>query len=157
MMLANRNLQNFVRPSKRISLNQNHTAVDSKQLRSRESKLPVPKPCVGSLVASLTSDHNKLSSARRSLADVENAHAQLTVERNTIEQTLSRAQEKIHELEARIEDESRDSSDGQLLRQRLNEEMDDERKQHQKDLAERDFTADQTRKKYQGGSVMRTI
>lgn len=28
--------------------------------------------------------------------------------------------------------------------------MEDERKQHQQDLAERDFAADQTRKKYQG-------
>jgi myosin protein heavy chain len=36
------------------------------------------------------------------------------------------------------------------LRQRLAEELDDERAQHQKDLAERDFTTDQTRKKYQG-------
>ncbi|KAF8737443.1 hypothetical protein AX14_012835 [Amanita brunnescens Koide BX004] len=36
------------------------------------------------------------------------------------------------------------------LRQRLAEELDDERAQHQKDLAERDFTIDQTRKKYQG-------
>ena len=30
------------------------------------------------------------------------------------------------------------------------EEMEDERKHHQEELAERDFTADQTRKKYQG-------
>jgi hypothetical protein len=36
------------------------------------------------------------------------------------------------------------------LRQRLAEELEDEREQHQKDLAERDFTIDQTRKKYQG-------
>lgn len=117
----------------------------------------MPRPYVGRLIASITPYHNRLFSARRSLADVEKAHAQLTAERNTIEQALSQAQERIHELETRIEEESRDSSDGQLLRQRLNEEMDDERKQHQKDLAERDFTADQTRKKYQGGSAMRTI
>jgi hypothetical protein len=32
----------------------------------------------------------------------------------------------------------------------LSEELEDERKQHIKDLADRDFTADQTRKKYQG-------
>lgn len=35
-----------------------------------------------------------------------------------------------------------------VLRQRLSEEMEDERKQYQKDLADRDFSADQTRKKY---------
>ena len=37
-----------------------------------------------------------------------------------------------------------------VLRQRLAEELEDEREQHQKDLSERDFTIDQTRKKYQG-------
>jgi hypothetical protein len=37
-----------------------------------------------------------------------------------------------------------------LLQKRLAEELEDEREQHQKDLAERDFTIDQTRKKYQG-------
>jgi myosin protein heavy chain len=30
------------------------------------------------------------------------------------------------------------------------EELEDERERHQKDLADRDFTIDQTRKKYQG-------
>lgn len=37
----------------------------------------------------------------------------------------------------------------ELLRQRLEEEMEDARKQYQQDLAERNFTADQTRNKYQ--------
>lgn len=53
------------------------------------------------------------------------------------------------ELERKLEEEGRESSDLELLRSRLAEEMEDERKQHQQDLAERDFLADQTRKKYQ--------
>lgn len=53
------------------------------------------------------------------------------------------------ELEARLEDESREFTDMELFRRRLKEEMEDERDQYQKDLAERDFTIDQTRQKYQ--------
>jgi myosin protein heavy chain len=37
----------------------------------------------------------------------------------------------------------------EVFRRRLTEEMEDERDQYQKDLSERDFTIDQTRKKYQ--------
>jgi len=37
----------------------------------------------------------------------------------------------------------------ELFRRRVKEEMEDERNQYQKDLAERDFTIDQTRQKYQ--------
>lgn len=58
----------------------------------------------------------------------------------------------MRELEHRLEDEGRESSDLEVLRQRLAEEMEDERKQHQQDIAERDFAADQTRKKYQGAA-----
>jgi myosin protein heavy chain len=36
-----------------------------------------------------------------------------------------------------------------MLRQHLVEELEDTRERHQKDLADRDFTIDQTRKKYQ--------
>ena len=61
-----------------------------------------------------------------------------------------RSKEKAARSEARVEEDGRDMSELDLLRHRLAEELGDERKQHQKDLAERDFTADQTRKKYQG-------
>ena len=67
---------------------------------------------------------------------------------------LQFAEAKIQELETRLERESRESSDMGALRQRISEEMDDERKQYQKDLADRDFTADQTRKKYQGTVIL---
>jgi myosin protein heavy chain len=63
---------------------------------------------------------------------------------------LRTAEETLHNIAARLEDEGRESSNMDLLHKRLAEELDDEREQHQKDLAERDFTIDQTRKKYQG-------
>ena len=90
--------------------------------------------------------------ARRALADAEKAHADAVAERNAAEDRLKTAEGRIHDLEARLDEEGRESSDLELLRQRLAEEMEDERKHHQEELAERDFTADQTRKKYQGKS-----
>ena len=75
--------------------------------------------------------------------------ADAAAERQATEERLKATEERMHELEAKLEEEGRESSDLEMLRQRLREEMEDERKQHQQDLAERDFTADQTRKKYQ--------
>lgn len=85
---------------------------------------------------------------RRKLGEVEKATADAIAERNAVELSLRDAQQRIQELESRLDEESRESSDIELLRQRLAEEMEDERKQYQKDLADRDFSADQTRKKY---------
>lgn len=59
------------------------------------------------------------------------------------------SEERIRELEARLEEEGSESANTEILRQRLAESMEDERKQHAQDLADRDFAADQTRKKYQ--------
>ncbi|TBU21401.1 nonmuscle myosin heavy chain b [Dichomitus squalens] len=87
--------------------------------------------------------------ARRALADAEKAHAEAVADRQATEQRLQTAEQRIQELEHKLEEEDRESSDLALLRQRLAEEMEDERKQHQQDIAERDFAADQTRKKYQ--------
>jgi myosin protein heavy chain len=53
-------------------------------------------------------------------------------------------------LEAKLDEEGRESYDQGTLHQRLYEELEDERKQHLKDLAHHDFTTDQTRKRYQG-------
>ena len=88
--------------------------------------------------------------ARRSLADAEKAQAEAVAQRKIAEDQLQELQDKLRELEARLEEEGRDSSDLDVLRQRLAEEMEDERKQHLQDIEERDFTIDQTRKKYQG-------
>ena len=89
------------------------------------------------------------------MADTEKVQAEIVAERKAIEEQLKAAEERVRELEARLEEEGRESSDLEMLRQRLTEQMEDERKQHQQDLADRDFTADQTRKKYQSRSYYR--
>jgi myosin protein heavy chain len=71
-------------------------------------------------------------------------------EKNTVEQRLQTTEQTIRDLESKLDEEGRESSDLDILHQRLSEELANERKQHLKDLADRDFTADQTRKKYQG-------
>lgn len=91
---------------------------------------------------------------RRALSEAEKAQAESIAERKQVEDRLRASEERIRDLETKLEEEGRESSDIALLRQRLAEEMEDERKQHQQDLAERDFTADQTRKKYQGETPM---
>ena len=81
--------------------------------------------------------------------DTEKALAEATTERKLVDERLRAAETHISQLESKLDDEGRDSSDMELLRRRLAEEMEEERDQYQKDLAERDFTIDQTRKKYQ--------
>ena len=54
------------------------------------------------------------------------------------------------DLQAQLDAEGRETSDLDMLRQQLSAELEEERKQHLKDLADRDYSADQTRKKYQG-------
>ena len=70
-------------------------------------------------------------------------------EAKELEERLKGSEERVRELEARLEEEGSESANAEFLRQRLAESMDDERKQHAQDLADRDFAADQTRKKYQ--------
>ena len=87
--------------------------------------------------------------ARRALADAEKAHAEAVADRQATEQRLQTAEQRVQELERKLEEEGRESSDLALLRQRLAEEMEDERKQFEKELADRDHAADMTRTKYQ--------
>ncbi|KAG9219957.1 hypothetical protein CCMSSC00406_0006870 [Pleurotus cornucopiae] len=87
--------------------------------------------------------------ARRSLTDMEKTHAQAVEERNASEARLQATEKKLRELENKFEEENREATDLSLLHQRLVEELQDERKQHQEDLKTRDFTADQVQKKYQ--------
>jgi myosin heavy chain 9/10/11/14 len=84
------------------------------------------------------------------MTDTGKAQSTLIVERDSAEDRLKSAEAAMRELELRLDEGSREFTDMGVLRQRISEEMEDERKQYQKDLAERDFTADQTRKKYQG-------
>lgn len=89
-------------------------------------------------------------SARRTLVETEKGLSENTTGRKATDDRLKVAEQRLKELEAKLDEEGRESSEVAISRQRLSEELEDERQQHQKDLAERDFTADQTRKKYQG-------
>ncbi|KAG9082348.1 hypothetical protein FRC07_014238, partial [Ceratobasidium sp. 392] len=89
------------------------------------------------------------SLARRALSENEKILAESSGERLAVEAALERAEKHIQDLEAKLEDENREVSNMELLQQRLAEAMEDERDQYQKDLQERDFAIDQTRKKYQ--------
>jgi myosin protein heavy chain len=63
---------------------------------------------------------------------------------------LKSAERRVKDLEGRLEQEGRDSSKTDLLKTHLAQELEADREQYQKDLAERDFNIDQTRKTYQG-------
>jgi len=122
-----------------------------KLLKLKKSRFRVQKPNVGCQFSFLqTLFLLNVPPARQSMADASKAQKALVAERDAAVNQLQFAEAKIRELETRLEEESRESSDRGVLRQRISGAMDDERKQYQKDLAERDFTADQTRKKYQG-------
>jgi len=87
-----------------------------------------------------------LLAALRLLAD-----AQATLKKSTEEfkKSLKNSERRVQALETELAKESQEGTEPSQLR-RLTEELEDEREQHQKDLSERDFTIDQTRKKYQG-------
>lgn len=89
------------------------------------------------------------SSVRRALTDLEKTHNDLVAEKRTLEERFQDTQRRLRELEIQIEAEDRESSELGIHRHRLVQQLQDERQQHQKDLAERDFANDQTRKKYQ--------
>ncbi|KAG8784773.1 hypothetical protein FRC15_002641 [Serendipita sp. 397] len=86
---------------------------------------------------------------RRALNDAERARNEADIALKTANQRLAESEKRIKELELRLDDESRGVTDMELFRRRIKEDMEDERDQYHKDLAERDFTIEQTRQKYQ--------
>ncbi len=88
-----------------------------------------------------------LCSALRQLAETEKSLKKSVEEHKRF---LKSAERRIKDLEGRLEQEGRDSSKTDLLKTRLVQELEEEKEQYQKDLAERDFKIDQTRKIYQG-------
>ncbi|KDR70292.1 hypothetical protein GALMADRAFT_128012 [Galerina marginata CBS 339.88] len=94
-------------------------------------------------VKAVSAEHQIL----RSLAEAEKSLAKSS---EKYKKALKTSERRIQALETELAKEGRESSETTLIRQRLAEELDDEREQHRKDLEERDFTIDQTRKKYQG-------
>ena len=88
-------------------------------------------------------------SVKRSLADQENTLNATAAERDGLAHRLKDAEIRLQELESRLEEVHGESADMVVLRKRLAEEMEDERKQFEKELADRDHAADMTRTKYQ--------
>lgn len=74
---------------------------------------------------------------------------EVVTERKTADMRSREYEQRARNLEARLEQASHSNSDVEIFRRRLTEQMEEERDQYQKDLAERDFSLDQTRKKYQ--------
>lgn len=72
--------------------------------------------------------------------------------RRAADEKMQALQLRLQELESHLDDEGRDSSDLAVLRERLTEEIEDERRQHQQDIDERDQAIDSTQKRYQGTS-----
>ncbi|KAF8320349.1 nonmuscle myosin heavy chain b [Clavulina sp. PMI_390] len=89
------------------------------------------------------------SAARQTVAEMERAMAEVTGERKAAEIRLRDYEQRIRDLENRLEKAQHGGADVEIFKRRLAEQMEEERDQYQKDLVERDFTMDQTRKKYQ--------
>lgn len=71
-------------------------------------------------------------------------------ERRKLEELLRTSEQTIQDLKTKLDEDEREASELALLNQRLAEELEDQKNQHQKDLEDSDFAGDQTRKKYQG-------
>ncbi|KAG6810596.1 hypothetical protein H0H92_011180 [Tricholoma furcatifolium] len=87
--------------------------------------------------------------ARRTLTEMEKSQSDTATARKLAEERLKTTEKRVREMQAKLEEEGQESSDVAAARKRLQDELEDERRQHEKDLSERDFAADQTRKKYQ--------
>lgn len=81
---------------------------------------------------------------------MEKSYADAMAGRKALEERLRSSEKTIQALQAKLQDEGSESSDLVVLNQRLAEELEDTKNQHQKDLEDSDFANDQTRKKYQG-------
>ncbi|OLL25620.1 Myosin type-2 heavy chain 2 [Neolecta irregularis DAH-3] len=85
---------------------------------------------------------SQLEETERELVEVKEAH-----KANELE--IQRLVQKIQILEAKLEDGSADSTMSHLAHQRLQNELEELRVRHERDLEERDSYIDQTRSKYQ--------
>lgn len=78
---------------------------------------------------------------------MEKTHADSVAQHKALHDRAKAAEARVKQLEARVNDDN--SSDLVVINQRLVEELEDVKSRHQKDLEQSDFSADQTRKKYQ--------
>ncbi|KAI5120077.1 hypothetical protein M0805_002638 [Coniferiporia weirii] len=87
--------------------------------------------------------------ARKALDDLEKAHTQALKERKAAEERAAKSEQNLRDLSSKLAHGDRQSSDLEQGRQRLEEELQEERDRHVADLAERDFAMSQTQITYQ--------
>ncbi|KAF5366211.1 hypothetical protein D9758_005722 [Tetrapyrgos nigripes] len=89
------------------------------------------------------------ASVRRSLADLEKNHKESSARLKATDEALKKAQHRVRELEEKLTQEGNESTDLVTLNQRLAEELNDVKKQHEKEMQDVGFSNEQTRKQYQ--------
>ncbi|KAH8915441.1 hypothetical protein BT69DRAFT_1230091 [Atractiella rhizophila] len=89
------------------------------------------------------------SFARMSMGDSERLVVDLTQQRKSLEDQVALAHQRIRELDSRLQDEGGDAYNIEVERRRAREALEAERNQYTKDLEERDFAMEATRKRYQ--------
>lgn len=104
---------------------------------------------VSHVSSNLSLFHTDFSKARKALDDLEKAHSQALKERKSAEERAAKSEQTLRDLSAKLEHGDRQSLDLEQVRQRLEEELQEERDQHASDLAERDFAMNQTQITYQ--------
>ncbi|KTW30988.1 uncharacterized protein T551_01540 [Pneumocystis jirovecii RU7] len=87
--------------------------------------------------------------ARSQLKDAEETISKMLEERKEMEEHFHSLQKQIRELEAKIEDSSVEILETNMSRQRVEQELEIYKGRRQKELEDREYFLEQTRKKYQ--------
>jgi exopolysaccharide biosynthesis protein len=86
---------------------------------------------------------------KRSLADMEKAQEEAKQDRKSLKEQLRNTEKTVQSLQSKQQNDAEISKIEHMYSQ-LVEELDDERKQHEKDINDANFASEQTRNKYQG-------
>ncbi|CAG8563681.1 4096_t:CDS:10 [Ambispora gerdemannii] len=82
------------------------------------------------------------------IKELEAALSDAINDRKSAEEKIKTLEEEIVEMESKMDDEAMEMADLSLIKRRLQEDIDEERDRYKKDLEEREFALEQTRKKY---------
>lgn len=87
--------------------------------------------------------------ARSQLKDAEDTISKMLSERREMEEHFHSLQKQVQELEAKVEDSSVEILEANMSRQRIEQELEIYRGRRQKEIEDREYSLEQTRKKYQ--------
>ncbi|KAG4304526.1 hypothetical protein PORY_001919 [Pneumocystis oryctolagi] len=87
--------------------------------------------------------------ARSQLKDAEETISRMLGERKEMEEYFHSLQEQIREFEAKIEDSSVEILEANMSRQRIEQELEIYKGRRQKEIEDKEYSLEQTRKKYQ--------